>query len=200
MYLSLSLASAQGICLLIDSTKNQIINLKKWDERDTQDHWKVLGETVEEILKNNSKNSLTHLFCVSGPGAFTGLRISAAFMQGLSMGLKIPLIAIPTYLLNDEKTFLIPIRHQKVRDLTEHEAKEKNYEFLKIASVHEASLCELDEKHEVWGIQNKLKLDLWPNENQLLASTLKALKLYNINHSEFNIEYGLGPKVFGKYI
>ena len=43
-----------------------------------------------------SKQSLTHCAFANGPGAFTGIRIAAASIQGISMGLNIPVVQIST--------------------------------------------------------------------------------------------------------
>lgn len=42
------------------------------------------------------KQSLTHCAFANGPGAFTGIRIAAASIQGISMGLDIPVAQIST--------------------------------------------------------------------------------------------------------
>jgi len=42
------------------------------------------------------KQSLTHCAFANGPGAFTGIRIAAASIQGISMGLNIPVVQIST--------------------------------------------------------------------------------------------------------
>jgi tRNA threonylcarbamoyladenosine biosynthesis protein TsaB len=43
-----------------------------------------------------SKQSLTHCAFANGPGAFTGIRIAAATIQGISLGLNIPVVQIST--------------------------------------------------------------------------------------------------------
>jgi len=42
------------------------------------------------------KQSLTHCAFTNGPGAFTGIRIAASSIQGVSMGLDIPVVQIST--------------------------------------------------------------------------------------------------------
>lgn len=41
-------------------------------------------------------NPITKVAVVNGPGSFTGLRVGVAFGLGLAMGLRIPIVALPT--------------------------------------------------------------------------------------------------------
>ncbi len=48
------------------------------------------------VAADLSKQSLTHCAFANGPGAFTGIRIAAATIQGISLGLNIPVVQIST--------------------------------------------------------------------------------------------------------
>jgi len=61
-------------------------------------HTRYLPQMMDAVLAaaNLSKQSLTHCAFANGPGAFTGIRIAAASIQGISMGLNIPVVQIST--------------------------------------------------------------------------------------------------------
>jgi tRNA threonylcarbamoyladenosine biosynthesis protein TsaB len=61
-------------------------------------HTRYLPQMMDAVLAaaNLSKQSLTHCAFANGPGAFTGIRIAAASIQGVSMGLNIPVVQIST--------------------------------------------------------------------------------------------------------
>lgn len=65
----------------------------------TQNHHTVeLAPAVEDLLKRCGveKKSLKALAVALGPGSFTSLRIGLALVKGLSMGLSLPVVGIPT--------------------------------------------------------------------------------------------------------
>lgn len=66
-----------------------------------QTHATLLGVFVDEIMKYVRKEGITldAIAVSSGPGSYTGLRIGVSEAKGLSYGLGIPLIAIPTPLV-----------------------------------------------------------------------------------------------------
>jgi len=61
-------------------------------------HTRYLPRMMDAVLEAGdiSKQSLTHCAFANGPGAFTGIRIAAASIQGISMGLNIPVVQIST--------------------------------------------------------------------------------------------------------
>lgn len=88
-----SSATCASVCLAQD--KNLIaeysINYKLT-------HSQTLMPMIEEITKLTELDlkTLDYIACISGPGSFTGLRIGAATAKGLSHGLNIPIIPVPT--------------------------------------------------------------------------------------------------------
>ena len=61
-------------------------------------HTRLLPAMMDSVLKASglSKQSLTHCAFANGPGAFTGIRIAAATVQGIAIGLGIPVVQIST--------------------------------------------------------------------------------------------------------
>lgn len=68
---------------------------------DGQSHATLLGVFVQDIMIYIRENrlQLDAISVSSGPGSYTGLRIGVSEAKGLSYGLNIPLIAIPTHKL-----------------------------------------------------------------------------------------------------
>lgn len=62
-------------------------------------HTVELAAAVKELLKKCgvAPTDLSLLVCALGPGTFTGLRIGLAFVKGLALSLRIPIIGIPTF-------------------------------------------------------------------------------------------------------
>jgi len=61
-------------------------------------HTQLLPAMMDSVIKASglSKQSLTHCAFANGPGAFTGIRIAAATVQGIAIGLSIPVIQMST--------------------------------------------------------------------------------------------------------
>ncbi len=61
-------------------------------------HTRLLPAMMDSVLKASglTKSSLTHCAFANGPGAFTGIRIAAATVQGIALGLSIPVVPVST--------------------------------------------------------------------------------------------------------
>ena len=59
-------------------------------------HAERLAPMVEEAMRGVEFSSLTRLAVTVGPGTFTGQRVGLAFMRGLRLALKIPLVGTTT--------------------------------------------------------------------------------------------------------
>jgi tRNA threonylcarbamoyladenosine biosynthesis protein TsaB len=59
---------------------------------------RMMPGAVSELLKSHGYaiEDLSHIVVTLGPGSFTGIRVALAFCKGLSVGLRIPLIGVPT--------------------------------------------------------------------------------------------------------
>lgn len=88
--------TATEVCSCVLSVANEIVVSKM--NNDKMAHSKSLGVFVEEIMQvvrdNNMK--IDAVSVSSGPGSYTGLRIGVSQAKGLSYGLNVPLISIPT--------------------------------------------------------------------------------------------------------
>ena len=51
---------------------------------------------MEQLRRMAHDNTITKVAVASGPGSFTGLRVGVSFGLGLAMGLRIPIVALPT--------------------------------------------------------------------------------------------------------
>jgi tRNA threonylcarbamoyladenosine biosynthesis protein TsaB len=66
---------------------------------ESQHHHTVeLAPAVEQLFKQTGTNSqmLTGLAVALGPGSFTSLRIGMAFIKGLALALKLPVMGVPS--------------------------------------------------------------------------------------------------------
>ena len=74
----------------------QVVGEVSWR---TQNHHTVeLSSAIGNLLERCGLSSadLTVLAVATGPGSFTGLRIGMAVIKGMALGLKLPVIGIPT--------------------------------------------------------------------------------------------------------
>lgn len=83
-----------GIALYDDPS---VIAEMQWTT--TNHHTVELTTAVEQLMKRSSvkPEQLSLLVVALGPGTFTGLRIGLAFIKGLALALRQPVIGIPTF-------------------------------------------------------------------------------------------------------
>lgn len=113
----ISIETATPVCSCTLSRDGEILlNRESYKE---QSHASQLGVFVHEMMEYARLNSLTidAIAVSSGPGSYTGLRIGVSEAKGLSYGLGVPMIAIPTARIMasmikdkvDEGTLLCPM-------------------------------------------------------------------------------------------
>lgn len=191
MYAALSAISSQGIWILVDSLTGELIAELSWTDDNSTGLSTEMAPQFDRILKKagRSREEITGLWGVSGPGAFTGLRLSSAFLQGLARSMRVPLRAIPSHSLFDRR-YLIPLRHQKARLMNLEEALAAGIEFLEISAGH-ATLRKPLSDDLIVGLRDQ---PLWPSATELRAGLLRNEKA----PVGFELFYGLEPKISGQ--
>lgn len=93
----LCIETATEVCSVALAQDGEVLMERVSDE--DQSHSTLLGVYVEELMEYVRANNLAldAVAVSSGPGSYTGLRIGVSEAKGLSYGLNVPLIAIPTH-------------------------------------------------------------------------------------------------------
>lgn len=96
MAIILSIETATPVCSCALLQDGEVIINKESNEG--QSHSTLLGVFVHDIMNQvrSSNLKLDAIAISNGPGSYTGLRIGVSEAKGLSYGLDIPMIAIPT--------------------------------------------------------------------------------------------------------
>lgn len=191
---ALSCCSVSGIWTLAHSSSTTAFTTT-WEDNQSTGLQQSIEPKLDESLKLAGWKStdLEAIFVVRGPGAFTGLRLSASYALGLGTALGIPVYEIPSFQLNpEEKPFFISLRPQITKTLSLEECLKSGYEFLEIQSSSKHEIKIPTEKDTVWGIKD---FPNWPSQEQMMFALKKALA-QPIPLKE--IVYGMEPKIFGK--
>lgn len=90
-----------AICTFDETLQITVSSDKGMDSRIIKTGLKHSENLMPQIMKLLEENDLllkdlNLLCCTRGPGSFTGLRIGMAALKGLSFGLSIPLVSVPT--------------------------------------------------------------------------------------------------------
>src|SRR5690554_3716815 len=96
MAIILSIETATPVCSCALLRDGEVIINR--ESHQGQSHSTLLGVFVHDIMEQARQTSLIidAIAISSGPGSYTGLRIGVSEAKGLSYGLGIPMIAIPT--------------------------------------------------------------------------------------------------------
>ena len=191
---ALAATSSYARWILCDDHATKILGELSWSDSQSTGLSNELMPSFQKLLSQAgvSRQELTRLFVVSGPGAFTGLRMSSAFMQGLSRALQIPCMGIPSFDLVGEP-FCIPLRHQLAKNLSLSELKNAGIELLELQSKEESlSVLEPQKTQIVLGLKD---CPDWPSPAQLLKGVQTGLQ--QRAGKPIKIIYGLEPKISG---
>lgn len=182
MYLVLSMLSSRARLLLADDDK--VILARSWQKSESQEMGDRLPSELRLLLTESRVrlDQLKALYCASGPGSFSGLRISSAFFRGLAYALKIPLRGIPTFEIYDE-TVSIPVRALKAESMSLEEYLQQGMKFLIIEK--EKSYLSDRPAAKVLGFAPTIA---WPEENDLF----RGMK-HRLTTNEFHLDYGYAP-------
>ncbi len=190
----MSCVSSVGSLALVDA-QGTLVASQQWSETEQTAHSDRLSDEVQNLLQEAgvSLGEISELVVVTGPGAFTGIRMTAAFAQGFVRGLQhrghdVRLKSLPTYFLF-QKTTAIPLRSQKCRSLTLPQALAQNLEFLILESETSFRVGIPTENSGVVGL---LGSEAWPTIEQLVSGMAHA-DLQDGLH----VNYGLEPKISG---
>jgi|GEM_PF-4009783 len=104
--LGIETSTETGSIALVDETNiitSSIFSCREW-----------LCPEIEGVFSNTSIKEIGLIAVSSGPGSFTGLRLAMALSYGISKGLNIPVISIPTldclfYYFIEEQRQVCPI-------------------------------------------------------------------------------------------
>jgi len=162
---------------------------------------------IKKILKKNSVclNEIDIIAIPKGPGNFIGTRTAIAIAQGLSLGLRIPIISLSTTLIIAEqawKTFkqpriliILKITETKIY-LVQHEKMQKNY-WKTINSKKIFTISEVIKK--MYSLKNKW-IVIGDNLKLFSQDVYKNLKFANVSFpkSEFIISLYLSNSRYKK--
>ena len=173
-----------------ETTSGQVLGERSWND----DQSRALSDSLgrELALLPIKLSDVTKVLVLTGPGAFTGLRMGVAFAMGLARGLGVPLVAIPTWNLF-ERPFFIPTRHQMAKKLSLSACLEQSLEFMHVTSPAESTLAKPSLDDLVLGTAENPE---WPSTQDLLRAALRST--VPTRDVEIKIFYGLDPKISGE--
>jgi tRNA A37 threonylcarbamoyladenosine modification protein TsaB len=185
--LALSMTSAQATLLVCDETAESILGSRQWDNSDGSELAEHLdshfASLLAELTKKNSEFRICKVFGVEGPGSFTGLRVSSAFLKGLSTALEAPLTGISSYDLFDED-FAFCLRPAKAASLTLEECLQNEFKFLLVSKNKSEVVSRPNCK--ILGLKDS---PFWPSLVELQNGLKRSL-----SKKSFDLNYGYTPE------
>ena len=173
---------------LLDESAKGFLFCKVWNNSDGSELAESLdAKYLELLLEAKTKNKdiqIKKIFGVEGPGSFTGLRVSSAFLKGLSTALSVPLVGISSYDLFAEP-FAFSLRPAKAAKLSLEECIEKQFKFLQV-NKNNVEVLAVPSCKKVLGLKGD---PYWPNAEELLQGVQRSL-----SKNIFELNYGYTPE------
>jgi hypothetical protein len=188
--LVLSTVSSSVRWVAYDSLSGHLLGERSWNDDQSRALSDSLGRELALLPVELSR--VGKVLVLTGPGAFTGLRMGVAFAMGLARGLGVPLVAIPTWDLFG-RPFFIPTRHQMAKKLSLSACLQESLEFMHVTSPTESTLAKPSPGDLVLGTAESPE---WPSVKDLLQAALHS-KTHQ-HDSEIKIFYGLEPTISGE--
>ncbi|MEO5667881.1 MAG: hypothetical protein ABIR96_07480 [Bdellovibrionota bacterium] len=191
--LVLSSVSSTVRWVAFDAKDAKIVAERAWNDDQTRALSDSLAREVQALGIDLSK--IERVAVLTGPGAFTGLRMGVAFAMGLARGLKIPLIGVPTWNLFSHDIF-IPTRQQMAKKLSLQACLEASLEFMHLTSEREVIVESALPTSFVVGTAERPD---WPQPHELVAAVIKTLaQSSRVAPTPIEIFYGMEPKISGQ--
>ncbi len=186
--LALSMTSSQAVMALLDESADRVLASREWNNLGGAE----LAQNLEKNLNDLLMDKGTHYLCpkiikvfgVEGPGSFTGLRVSSAFLKGLATALAVPLVGISSYDLFHEN-FAFSLRPAKSALLNFEECIEREYKFLEV-SANQVHVVVRPTCKKILGLKDT---PFWPTVEELQKGVKRSLE-----KTTFNLNYGYTPE------
>jgi len=190
--LALSSVSSRVRWIAFETTSGQLVAERSWSDDQSRALSDSLGRELASMKLDLGR--VEHVCVLTGPGAFTGLRMGVAFAMGLARGLKVPVIGIPTWDLFERDVF-IPTRQQLAKKLSLATCIEEKMEFLHLTAQHDVVIETPQLTSFVVGCAENPE---WPSTEDLLRTALARSRATQAAPSNLEIFYGMEPKISGQ--
>lgn len=181
---ALSMTSSQATMAFFSEDVKNVLAVAQWNNLGGTELAESLADKFSSLKAQVSGANIAKVFCVQGPGSFTGLRVSSAFSKGLATALNVPLVGIATFDMYGE-AFAFSLRPTKAISLSLEECIENSYKFLEIDKLG----SKVVEKPSAKIILGLVDQPLWPSLHELQRGVASSLE-----RDTFHLDYGYTPE------
>jgi tRNA A37 threonylcarbamoyladenosine modification protein TsaB len=182
--LALSMTSSQALMALFNEAATECLAMVQWNNLGGTELAESLEDKFAALMVQAPGVKIAKVFGVEGPGSFTGLRVSSAFLKGIATALRIPLVGIPSYELYAEN-FAFSLRPAKAIKMTLEECVAKEFKFLEVYP----DKVEISERPQCKKVVGLIDDPLWPSLDELQRGVQNCLA-----KNSFNLNYGYTPE------